>query len=73
MDGMDFAFDDKFRALQARLDTLETEHRKIDDDVARLHNEGGDMLRIQRLKRQKLKLKDEIVRLRGLIYPNIIA
>lgn len=73
MDGMYFGFDEAHRALAERLEILEQEHRNLDNVVAELHNSGADMLRLQRLKREKLRLKDEISRLRSELCPNIIA
>ncbi len=73
MDGMDFGFDEGQRELARRLSELESEHRSLDQVVSQLHIEGADMLRIQRLKRHKLQLRDEISRIRNQLYPNIIA
>lgn len=59
---------------QARLDNLLSEHRDLDDVIARLAEEGPmDQLQLQRLKKRKLMLKDEIIKLRAYILPDIIA
>ena len=73
MDGTHFDFDETTRQLQARLDQLEAEHRLLDEQVTAQQMAGADMITLQRLKREKLRLKDEISRLRGLIRPDIIA
>lgn len=73
MDGTGFDFDEGLRELQNRLETLESEHHQLDLVVSELQQSSNDMLTLQRLKRQKLRLKDEISRLRGLIHPDIIA
>ncbi|MAT35145.1 MAG: hypothetical protein CMK06_08385 [Ponticaulis sp.] len=73
MDGSDFGFDERIRDLKKQLDILEKDHRAIDLEVSRLQSAKGDMIALQRLKRSKLRMRDEISRLRGLIYPNIIA
>ena len=74
MDDMSSGFDFSHRELESRLSELEVTHRELDELVAALHIEGAeDMLRIQRLKRRKLQIKDEIQRLRAQICPNIIA
>jgi hypothetical protein len=61
-------------ALKARLVALKTEHRDLDDVIARLA-EGGpfDQLRLQRLKKRKLLLKDQISKIESELLPDIIA
>lgn len=73
MDGTHFDFDETTRQLQARLDQLEAEHRLLDEQVIAQQLAGADMITLQRMKREKLRLKDEISRVRGLIRPDIIA
>ncbi len=73
MDGTHFDFDETTRQLQARLDQLEAEHRQLDEQVTAQQLAGADIITLQRLKREKLRLKDEISRVRGLIRPDIIA
>ena len=59
---------------QARLGNLLSEHSDLDDVIARLGQEGPmDQLQLQRLKKRKLLLKDEITSLKTLILPDIIA
>ena len=59
---------------KARLDNLLSEHRDLDDVIDRLGQEGPmDQLQLQRLKKRKLLLKDEIISLKALILPDIIA
>lgn len=61
-------------AIRAKLAALESEHRDLDDVIARLtENAPFDQLQIQRLKKRKLLLKDEIARLQDLLLPDIIA
>ncbi len=60
--------------LQRRLRELQSEHRDLDDVIARITEQGPfDQLQIQRLKKRKLVLKDEISRLEDLLLPDIIA
>ena len=61
-------------ALRSRLAELETEHRDLDDVIARIV-EGGpfDQLQMQRLKKRKLMLKDQIARIKSRLLPDVIA
>ena len=56
------------------LETLKAEHRRLDDRLQQLCAEPiGDQLAIARLKRRKLKLKDQIQRIIDSSVPDIIA
>ena len=58
----------------AQLHQLESEHRDLDDVIERLSEDKPfDQLKLQRLKKRKLALRDEITKLRGRILPDIIA
>lgn len=60
--------------LRAQIDLLKQEHRELDAAIADLASGPPlDLLRVQRLKKRKLMLKDEIVRLQDLLLPDIIA
>ena len=60
--------------LSVKLATKRAEHRDLDESIHALHERGlVDTLTLQRLKRQKLLLKDEIRRLQDEITPDIIA
>ena len=60
--------------MQRRLEALQSEHRDLDDVIARISEEAPfDQLQIQRLKKRKLVLKDEIARLEDILLPDIIA
>lgn len=60
--------------LRARLATLKTEHRALDDWIAALLAAPFiDQLEVRRLKKRKLALRDEIARLEDVITPDIIA
>ena len=57
-----------------KLRQLESEHRDLDDVIERLADDKPfDQLKLQRLKKRKLILKDEMALLRSRILPNIIA
>jgi hypothetical protein len=60
--------------IRQRLHALEVEHHDLDDVIGRLVIEPGqDRLQLQRLKKRKLLLKDQIQRLRTRLIPDIIA
>ncbi len=60
--------------LRSKLNELESEHRDLDDVIERLADDKPfDQLKLQRLKKRKLGLKDEISVLRSRILPDIIA
>lgn len=60
--------------LRVKLEVLRREHRDLDDAIHALQEKGtGDQLTLQRLKRKKLALKDEIARIEDNIIPDIIA
>lgn len=61
-------------ALKRRLSELQSEHRDLDDEVRALTMCGVvDQLKVMRLKRRKLVLKDEIFRIEDILNPDIIA
>ncbi|MEA3037996.1 MAG: hypothetical protein QOE79_509 [Sphingomonadales bacterium] len=58
----------------ARLVRLRTEHRDLDSAIAALLAvPAPDQLQIARLKKRKLRLKDEIAQLEDQLIPDIIA
>jgi hypothetical protein len=60
--------------LKAKLATLKSEHRDLDDVIARLLERGPvDQLQMQRLKKRKLLLKDQILKIESELLPDIIA
>jgi hypothetical protein len=65
---------DELEPLRRRLETLKQEHRDLDDVIARITEDGGfDQLQVQRLKKRKLVLKDQIIKLESELHPDIIA
>jgi len=60
-------------AMLRRLHEMRSEHRDLDTVISRLESGFGDQLQLQRLKKRKLKLKDEISWLEGQLVPDIIA
>ena len=65
---------DEYEELRRLLEEKRTEHRDLDDVIARLTEKAPfDQLQLQRLKKRKLGLKDLILRLENEIHPDIIA
>lgn len=60
--------------IQRRLAVLRIEHRDLDDSIqALLASAHIDQLQLARLKRRKLRLRDEIAMLEDQLIPDIIA
>ena len=60
--------------IDTRLDTLRAAHRALDQRIGQLALEGSrDEVELQRLKKQKLALKDRIAHLESARIPDIIA
>jgi hypothetical protein len=61
-------------ALQQRVRELRMEHDDLDDAIARLsENPLPDQLRLQRLKKRKLLLKDQLTHLERQLDPDVMA
>lgn len=61
-------------AVSARLATLRMEHRDLDVAIEALKiSAGQDQLQVARLKKRKLRLRDEISALEDMLIPDIIA
>lgn len=62
-------------SLLRKLHELRSEHRDLDTVIARMTDQGGvpDQLHVQRLKKRKLMLRDEIARLESRLIPDSIA
>lgn len=60
--------------VRRKLEELRQEHRDLDDVIARLSSDAvRDQLQLQRLKKRKLALKDQMLRLESMLLPDIIA
>ncbi|MEE8622433.1 MAG: DUF465 domain-containing protein, partial [Alphaproteobacteria bacterium] len=60
--------------LLKKLEDLRSEHRDLDDVIARLTEHAAyNQLQLQRLKKRKLMLKDQIAKLKSKLLPDIIA
>ncbi len=60
--------------MRKRLEILRIEHRDLDAAIDALNGAGSsDKLQIARLKKRKLKLKDQIAIIQDYLIPDIIA
>ncbi|TXC70643.1 DUF465 domain-containing protein [Sphingomonas ginsenosidivorax] len=60
--------------IKVRLDGMRIEHRDLDDAIAALSlSTTPDQLQMARLKKRKLRLRDEIAMLEDHLIPDIIA
>ncbi len=60
--------------LKIQLDELKNEHRALDEAIVALQKDAyADPLSLSRLKKRKLRLKDQIGRIEDQLYPDIIA
>lgn len=55
-------------ALQGHINHLSTQHKKIQDIIeSEMSNPDWDEIRVAALKKQKLRIKDELERLRSAV------
>lgn len=60
--------------LRIKLELLRSEHRDLDQAIQALEAKGtADQLTLRRLKKQKLRLKDQIAMIEDALTPDIIA
>lgn len=61
-------------ALIKKLETLTQQHQELDSMIDQMSLEKyRDELQLQRMKRERMKLKEEMFKLQEAIYPDIIA
>jgi hypothetical protein len=66
--------DGETQELQAKLVALRTEHRDLDAAISALASQSiPDQLQMARLKKRKLRLKDEIAMIEDGLVPDLIA
>lgn len=71
---MNDKIDTRLFAPRVRLKELRVAHRDLDVAIAELARiPGTDQLRLRRLKKQKLRLKDQIARLESALIPDLDA
>lgn len=62
------------RALRTKLAEFKSEHRDLDQVIGRMGDDpGANQLMIQRMKKRKLVLRDQIAWIEDQINPDIIA
>lgn len=60
--------------LKEKLEELKTEHRDLDEAIERMSEQAQfDMLKLQRMKKRKLALRDMINKMESMLLPDIIA
>jgi len=60
--------------LRSKLEELKLEHRDLDDVIHRLQMTGGiEQMQLQRLKKRKLKIKEQIIKIEDELIPDILA
>ncbi len=65
---------DEIERLRQRLAELKSEHRDLDDVIARISDTAPfDQIQVKRLKKRKLMLKDQIAKMESNLLPDIIA
>ncbi len=61
-------------SLSAQLQALRTKHRSLDVEIIRLQDfPYSDQIHLQRLKKQKLRVKENIELLHALLIPDLNA
>lgn len=61
-------------ALSEQLSDLRAEHRALDDQIGQMLVSGSfSNIDVQRLKKRKLAIKDQMLRLESALHPSIIA
>ena len=61
------------KVIMQQIDMLRAEHRSIDLIIEELEMAGTDVLRIRKLKKRKLAIRDQISILESMLHPNLIA
>lgn len=60
--------------IKKQVSFLKQEHRKLDYKLYELQDQTSmSSIQMQRLKKEKLRLKDQIIKLQSLLLPDIIA
>ena len=64
----------EIKGLELQLLELRSEHRDLDDIIREMiESQHPDQLRIKRLKKRKLRIKDSIIRIESKLIPDLDA
>lgn len=62
------------QVLKRKLADLKSQHRELDDAITQMTVDVAyDQVEVQRLKKRKLRLKDQITQIKSKLLPDIIA
>jgi hypothetical protein len=65
---------DELPTLEQQLAAMQVRHRALDSEIAEMEGQPWqDQLLLRRLKKEKLRLKDTIQRVRTLLIPDLDA
>lgn len=65
---------EEIQALKRKLADLKSQHRELDDAITQMTGDVAyDQVEVQRLKKRKLQLKDQIIQIESKLLPDIIA
>jgi len=65
---------EEIEAIKARIVAMKLEHRDLDVAIQKLEESlDCDQLRLRRMKKRKLQLKDAIARLQSMLIPDMPA
>ncbi|MDX2503209.1 MAG: DUF465 domain-containing protein [Gammaproteobacteria bacterium] len=59
--------------IREQLEELKLEHRDLDEAIHHMTKTIHTQMQISRLKKRKLCLKDEIIKLENILIPDILA
>lgn len=65
--------DQDLTELRVKLAKIQIEHADMDMAIDALTKTGANAIVVQRFKKKKLALKDQITKLHSMVMPNIIA
>ncbi len=61
------------QTIREKLEALKLEHRDLDEAIHHMPKTIHTQMQLSRLKKRKLNLKDDIIKLENILLPDIIA